>query len=102
MISQRITNLSVSQAVAVSGHQSAVHGRFQNLSQYTSGHTHTCPEGRLQNRIVIDFLADIYTLLLLVCLISADLIKHLENPATVLIHWQGGWFLLAKGRQVWI
>ena len=34
----------------------------------------------IKNRIVIDFLADIYTLSLLLCLISADLIKQLENP----------------------
>ena len=35
------------------------------------------------NHIVIDFLADIYTLLLLVRLISANLIKHFENPGKV-------------------
>ena len=54
------------------------------------------------NRIVIDFLADIYTLLLLVCLISANLIKHLENPGMALIRRQGGWSLLVKWRRVWI
>src|SRR5580658_672186 len=33
-----------------------------------------------KNRTVIDFRADIYTLLLLFCLISADLIRQCENP----------------------
>ena len=54
------------------------------------------------NRIVIDFLADIYTLLLLVRLISADLIKHLENPGRALARRRGEWFLLVRERQVWI
>ena len=53
-ISQRITNVSVSQTVAVSNHQSAVHGRFQNLSQYTSeAHTHARPKGRLHAVLTI-------------------------------------------------
>ena len=34
----------------------------------------------IKNHIVIDYLADIYTLSLLLCLISANLIKQLENP----------------------
>ena len=54
------------------------------------------------NRIVIDFLADIYTLLLLVRLISADLIKHLENPGRVLTRPRGEQFPLARERQVQI
>ena len=48
------------------------------------------------NCIVIDFQADIYTLLLLVCLISADLIKHLENPGKVLTRRRGEWFPLGS------
>ena len=52
------------------------------------------------NHIVIDFLADIYTLLLLVHLISADLIKHLENPERAPTRRQGEWSLLARGRRV--
>ena len=49
MFSQRITNVSVSQSVAISSHQSSVHGWFQNLSQYTSGHIRTHPKGRLHH-----------------------------------------------------
>ena len=52
------------------------------------------------NHIVIDFLADIYTLLLLVRLISADLIKHLENPEKAPTHRQGEWFPPVRERRV--
>ena len=38
----------------------------------------------IDTRTVIDFLADIYTLLSLFCLISADLIRLWENPDLLL------------------
>ena len=43
----------------------------------------------IDTHTVIDFLADIYTLLLLFCLISADLIRLWENPALLLCPFLG-------------